>query len=410
MNRRLCVWIGSVLGCVLCWHATGGEAAMAASAVAPPVSPVPAIAPLSPSIVNSVGPVPAALKATIASFVSGSVAALGTPTSAAPARAALIAACPRTSSTDFHVVYTAELNKAVLAAVARGASMPAKINFGVVMTAVGTAANTNAMEPAVVALLADRNEGVVLAGVHAAQPLVVTLITQPSGPGTTKVFRAVVGAVTAHPLGDFAGFIATDAYRTLVVNPNNVAGIGANAVRPLLKPLYNPVMDLLAARLKVYAKGYPPAPNAEAIVPTFFTRDYTTAGYWTAKQQSRAAQELDDLISSIGQRAGAVTDRTYLDQMRDTAVVAAQGLDVIGSVNVLTGVAHLSPGVTGANLSAACSAAHAAIQLKVTSLTPPPTLPAATNAIPVAPVLVPPPAAGRASSAGSARPGQTPPP
>ena len=411
MNRRLCVWIGSVLGCVMCWYATGGETAAAASAVTPVAAPptlmvVAPPPPLSPEIFNAAGTVTTANAAAIAAFVVRSVDALGTPASAAAARAGLIAACPRGSSTDFHDVYTAALNKAVLAAIGRGASMPAKINFGVVMTTVGTAANTSGMEPAVDALLGDRNDGVVLAGIHAAQPLVVTLITQPSGPGNTKVFAAVVNAVKTHALGDFAGFIATDAYRTLVVKPDNVPNIGANAVRPLLKPLYTPVMNLLAARLATYAKSYPPSPNAEAIVPTFFTRDYTTAGYWTGPQKARAAQELDDLISSIGQRAGAVTDRTYLDQMRDTASVAAQGLDVIGGASVLTSVAHLPPGVTAAALATGCTGAHATIQLNVKTLTPPPTLPPASNAAPVAPVAPAPASPGRAASAGSARPAQ----
>ncbi len=126
------------------------------------------------------------------------------PTAAA-ARAALVASCPRAASPSFHAVFTTQLCNAALAVLAKSPPMPVKVNLGVVMTAVGSNAQTTQLDRAVQVLLADRSDGVALAGIHAAQPLVVALITQPGGPGKTALFAAVVNAVRTHSTGDFAG-------------------------------------------------------------------------------------------------------------------------------------------------------------------------------------------------------------
>ncbi len=411
MNRRLCLRIGSVLGCVLCWQATGGESATAA-AVSPPGVPmvVPPPTPLPPVV--TAGTLASAITPAVHAFVTAQVANLQSTQGpvVTAARTALGANCPRGGSATFRTVYTTELNAVALALLSNPATpLPVKVNLGVVMTQVGTNANTVQMDRAIEALLADRSDGAALAGIHAARPLVVTLITQAGGPGKTTLFAAVVGAVKAHPTGNFAGFIAVDAYRTLVVKPDNVQGLAIALVRQKLPPLYDPVMDLLAVRTAQYAKGVVPDPEAEAIVPTFLTRDFTpappaAAPLMTVRQQQRAVQSMVDLLSAIGQRAAPVTDRVVLGQLRDTVKVAAGALNVMSNQpNLFSGASGLGLVVTGPAMAQACSAvpATATIPFKSFAVYPggPTLFPNGIATPPTLPPLPPSPAAPAATPA-----------
>ncbi len=377
MNRRVCVWIGSVLGCALTWRAAGFGTGSLAGAQVPPLSaaatppaPTPAVtaaaatAAITPLVPLQIATVtPGQQVGTIAPFIAKQLAALAAPDvggSASIARQALMLGCPRlgnapgTCTPSFAGAYSTELSLAaakLLSAPATSAAV--KINVGIVVERVANNAQSTMLLPAVQKLLADRGDPVVYWGCKAARPMVMALVLQPGFGGKTPLFRNIVDAVSQHSAGPMAGLIATEAYRALVVNPNNVPGMPAAQVKPLLKPLYDPVLDLLALRTSKYADGIIPAPDAEANVPTFLTTT-TPPPIYSAAQKSRAVQELVDLIDMAGQRAAAANPAQVI-QLRSTVQNAASALNVFSGTSLLSKVSLMPMGVNGQGIAALCS-------------------------------------------------------
>ncbi len=410
MNRRVCVWIGSILGCGLAWGTAGGlTASTAFGQVAPasPPAPVP-VATVPATIVAAQGQANA-LPSTgvIRAFIATELTALGSanPVTAQSARMTLEAACPRAAAvtTSFRGVYAQQLSAAAVPLLVPATSLPTRVKLGVVITDVGNSimsvgndAQGLNLLPAVQKLLADPNDAAALWGMKAARPMVVCLVVQPGGPGTTTLFKNVVNAVAKHTTGNLAGFIATDAYRALVVNPTQVPGLQQVAVRPLLKPLFDPVMDLLELRTKQYATGLIPAPDAERDVPLFLSRDFTPpAGQpplMTNPQKTRAVQDLVNLIDEAGQRSPLATV-PQLAQLRETLTLAGSALNVMSAGTAMRGLATLPLAATAPVMMAQTSTAFPNMTTPFPGLVKPPVLPAIAPPAPPAPATPGAPAA-----------------
>ena len=372
MNRRACVWIGSVLGCALSWRAAGfGMTSPALGQVAPAATA--ALTPLQTATTVS----PAQQSGVIGKFVADQVEQLGSPVPATvtAARAAMIAAVPRAPlpTASYRSAFAAELSAATVKAMSAAATpLSVKVNLGVIVSAVATNSQAVELVPAVHALLIDRQDAVALWGCKAAKPLVIALIQQPSVATRTPLFGDVVASVKTHGRSGLAGFLATEAYRALVVNVFNVPGVDSKNVPPLLKPLYDPVLDLLAVRTQMYADGIVPAPDAEVNVPTFLT---TPGVPTTQKQRDRAVQELVDLLDWAGQRAQTVTDPVVLGQLRATLQNAAGALDVFCNNTALSNVVRMPFVITGPVMYQLTQKVHPTVQLSFPRLVKPPTLP-----------------------------------
>jgi hypothetical protein len=394
MNRRVCVWIGSVLGCALCWTAgIDGTGARAFGQELPPTGAAAVLAPLLP-LQGAASIPPAVETSTIGTFVAAEVADLNSPDgqTVTNARAALVAGCPRSAGAPYHTAYATEVSAAVVKALSNaGTPLPVKVNLGVVVERVATNSGATQVQPAVLKLLADRSDAVAYWGCKAARPLVMSVVLQPGFTGRSPLFAAVVASVKQHADSGMAGYIAVEAYRALVVNPNNVPGTPAADVWPKLRPLYNPVLSLLALRTGLYAKGMVPSPDAEVGVPTFLSK----AGQYTPQQKALAVQELVDLLDAAGQRVQALTVPQQLAELRPTLQNAASALDVFSGTNLLDKIYHMPPGITAANMAALCQTVYPTMQLQFRDLKKPPTLPP----LPVAPA-----AGAPAGTAAAARP------
>jgi hypothetical protein len=331
---------------------------------------------------------------TIGTFVAAQVAALSSPDgpTVSSARATLVAGCPRSASAAYHNAYAAEVTTAVLKALSNaGTPLPVKVNLGVVIERVATNSQATQVQPAVLKLLADRSDAVAYWGCKAARPLVLTVVLQPGFSGKSPLFAAIVASVKEHADSGMAGYIAVEAYRALVVNPNVVPGMPASTVWPLLRPLYNPVLDLLELRINLLAKGMLPSPDAEVGVPTFLSK----AGQYTEAQKARAVQDLVNLLDEAGQRVQSVTAAQQLAELRPTLENAASALDVFSGTSLLSKIYHMSPGTDAPGIAALCQTVYATMQLQFKDLKKPPTLP---------PLPPPPPAAAPAGASVVGRP------
>ena len=431
MNRRVCVWIGSVLGCLLGSATAGIYAAPAVGQATPPVTPV---ATVPPAVQSAADASVSTAARTIRDFMVTQVAALqsGNRAVVTAARVALLANCPRTAlpSPSYRTEYGRQFAAAAGPLLVPTSPLAVRINIGVVTAELATVTPPSQLEPLAAKLLADRSDAVVLQGVHAAKPMVIDLITRPGGPGRSPLFGEIVAAVRAHPAGGFAGPIAVDAYKALIVNPTGPqAGGGGGAANAgnagitltQVKPLIDPVLDLFETRIKSYANGIPPEPGAEAIAPTFFTSKFATPGYLTVTQKQRVVVDLIDLIDAIGQRVAPVTDLAELTGIRSAVEYSSSGLNVLCDATLLP---HLPLAVPGPTLATLCQAAYGQVTIGFspipTAKDPTPLFPRTATSpggLPKPPTLPPlppttgamtPPAAAPPAPAGA--PGGMPPP
>ena len=400
MNRRVCVWIGSVLGCAATWQLAGVVGVAPARAQVPPSTPSSPSGPTAAALTaqataaaasllplqNSPAITPGQKSGLIAPFIAKQLTALATPDptgqgTVAVARQALMLGCPRlgsvpgTSSAAYATAYSAALSQEAIKVLSvPTTATPVKINIGIVVEHVASNGQSTQLIAAVEKLLADRADPVVYWGCKSARPLIVAIVLQQNFNGKSPLFRAIVTAVGQHPTGDLAGLIATEAYRALVVNPNNVPGMPAVQVKPLLKPLYEPVLDLLELRTGMYAKGVVPSPDAEENVPTFLTTSAPPPIY-TDAQKKRAVQDLVNLLDTAGQRAAGVTNTAEVRQLRDSLQNAASALNVFSGTNLLSKVSLMPMGVTGPNMAALTATVYPAMSGPFPYLQRPVTLP-----------------------------------
>ena len=188
------------------------------------------------------------------------------------------------------------------------AGKPLRVRLGVAIVVGNVAANgqTIEIEPAVQQLLKDREPSVALWGVKAAKPIIGVVLQSPGQLARDTLIGDVLAAVKSHVGPDeINGFIAVDGYRAL--NPE-FPGVAPAAVKSLLPPLFNPMLDLFESRIGQFANGLVPQPNAERTASRFLYDNY---GAMTPAQQHRVVQDLVNLISALGQRSPAyLADQT----------------------------------------------------------------------------------------------------
>ena len=414
MNRRVCVWIGSILGVTL--YCNGGGTATPARGQTPP--PAGAAVPTAAVPAFVPPPVPAAIVAAqavasadptatlaINTAIKANVAAL-TGTNALAARGAkalLVNMCPHaTQVTSWYSNAYSTALAAQVAPVLAHSTLTKRIEIGVVVTGVANNSQSAALVPAVQSLLADPDVSVAICGAKAAKPLVVSLAVAPNVPVLTTLASAVVKSFKDHQATDKYGSLAFYAYDAVAVSPSGVPGLGPKQALPLLQPLVDPVLDLLELRLKLFSIGLVPAPEAEANAPSLLSGS-ASAGLLTPKQTSRAEQDLMDLFDFGGQRAPFLMPGHDLTALRITIRNAAQALNVFaGAKLALPASALNAPGLAGPQINAITVAGFASASLAIPTLTKPPTLPPPTNLPPPPPTMAPkagaapapPPAAG----------------
>jgi hypothetical protein len=390
---------------------TAGSPAAAVPASTAPVVPVPTppVTSVPGTTMTATAFPPGSPNAVVISgFIAtqlGQLTAAGDPAAQKAARLALVAGSPRTSAngpttTAYQSAYAKELCHQAQPLLLRTAPLRVRLNLGVALGSITSNAPSYDFAPAVQQLMADPNSAVALWGLKAARPLVATAVIRLGGTGTDPIFGAIVKSVQSHPPDGFAGALAVDAYRALVVNTQNpLPNISDDKATPLLKVLYDPVMDLLVYRTGQFKAGMVPSPDAEFSVPTFLSKDYENMAPAT---KDREVQVLLNWMDACGQRAVLVpnANRPLLRDIAGTVKRFASALTVMYRVGDATHpkqdnavpldkVASLDLTATGTSIAAATATAFPALSARFPQLVKPPTLPPV--AAQAAPLVVPPP-------------------
>ena len=268
MNRRVCVWAGSIVGAAVCGWALGGGTALA-QAIPPVAAPPPIPTGSVPTPVRTAWANPnlAQARAAISPFMAAQLGTIGsagaTATNQTAARLSLILACTRGNTTAaYYQAYATEWAQQA-GPILKNPATPVRVKIDVGVVTASVAATTNGstlLTPIIDQLLSDPNPAVADWGMKAARPVIITLLAQSGGPGTSTLIGDVVKSATDHAR-DLSGVVAEDAYQALVITAP-AAAFGA-AAPPPLTPLFDPVLKLLAVRTKRYAAGLVPAPDAE---------------------------------------------------------------------------------------------------------------------------------------------------
>ena len=377
MNRRVCVWAGSIVGAAVCGWALGGGTALA-QAIPPVAAPPPIPTGSVPTPVRTAWANPnlAQARAAIGPFMAAQLGTIGsagaTATNQTAARLSLILACTRGNTTAaYYQAYATEWAQQA-GPILKNPATPVRVKIDVGVVTASVAATTNGstlLTPIIDQLLSDPNPAVADWGMKAARPVIITLLAQSGGPGTSTLIGDVVKSATDHAR-DLSGVVAEDAYQALVITAP-AAAFGA-AAPPPLTPLFDPVLKLLAVRTKRYAAGLVPAPDAEDQVPLFLSQNYAAM---PAAQKAVCVQELVDFVSSAGQRANLAVDPKVEHALLRTIKNAASALNVMaGPGQPVANIANLGISATPAQIMAATSAVFQQMGIPFPKLKPPPTL------------------------------------
>jgi len=210
MNRRLCVWVGSILGSFSLASITAGQAAAPAAAgtVIPPAALIAASEAPYASAINS--------------FIQEQLVALSGSDFAAQtaAREKLKAALARGDSSAYYSTFAKDWCTACAAILAKNPPVGVRLNIGIVSSTLADNGRTLDAQPIIMQLLNDREPCVVLWGIKATRPLVQVLVqSQPAKTvADSPLLSAIVTAVKNCGKSDVSGFATTDAYSALAVS------------------------------------------------------------------------------------------------------------------------------------------------------------------------------------------------
>jgi hypothetical protein len=390
MNRRLCVWVGSILGCLSFNALASGQVL----ALPPGVAPASGI-PLQAE--NATDETP--YLASINNFISDQLAALtGTDFSAqTAARQKLVAALVRGSTAPYYSAFAKSWSTACLAVIAKNPPLGVRLNIAIVTATLTDSGQPPEAEPLVVKLLGDREPVVILWAIRAAKPLIIVLIQNPPAFVASPLAGAIVSAVKKCGSSDVSGFVTTDAYGALVVK--SIAGKPAAQVNPLLPPLVGPVLDILEFRIAQHAAGTVQSPGAERDIATWLSGNYAAL---KPADQLRMVQLLVKLETYAGQRCDLYqNDKKQLTQVREMLKYVASALKVIGGngasvVNGLNWLTGMPPAAPPADIYSHTKTVFPTMNLVFPNLTAPPAIP--VIAPPPPPVVKPATPAGGTSA------------
>ena len=269
------------------------------------------------------------------------------------AREWLTANCNRSVTASYASVYCDEFSTAVLPILKDPKTIwPVRFNIAVVASTLAESRSATLI-PVVVQLLADKDAAIVYRSMQAAKPLVVGLFTAPPATPDTTLIPAVVAAVKAQKDVpgqkdvSLTGLIVAEAYDALTVDQTAYPGL----TYPNLRPLADPILDILEFRVGQFAAGVPADPGAEQKTFTLLSNLYRN-GNMSVKEQQRIVQDLVNYCDAGGQRAKVATP-AELKGLGASMRLAGQALRVI------TGG---GPGIDGLGGLSATSASAAEIE------------------------------------------------
>ena len=327
MNRRLCVWVVTILAGIL---------VLSGQSFGQALPPVPTAGIPAGAQANAVESASDALA--IKKFVEDQFTFLAgsDPTQQSAARKSLIAQLGRGATQAYYSTFSQAWVKAAIANLGKNPPVPVRLNIAIVTATLTDNGMVLDPEQLVVMLVGDREPCVALWGLKAARPLIRVILPLPGGLQGHKVVPAIVDAVKKNGTSDVAGFITTDAYAALVFKPIDFPNMTADQVKPLVAPLVGPILDILEFRLSQLQNGVPApggkltgvqSPGAEKDIGTFLSTNYPST---TTTNQKRIVQDLVNLLMFIGERAPLyINTKDDLAQIRDDLRYDASPLAVI---------------------------------------------------------------------------------
>jgi len=359
MNRRLCVWVGSIFTCAVMVGATVPGSALAqvppsglqpspTAPSSPAASTGPAIPPAAQTVVNA-----NQYAADIRAFIQYQLGVLtGSDLAAVPAaRDALRKQLSRGSTPSYYAVFCREwcidctsiLNKVP------APPLSVRLNIAIVTSTLTDNGQTMdasavpAVEQLAILLLNDSTPSVSLWAIKAARPLVPLRMQAADVNGKSAVAPiadAIVSAVNKHKGSELGGYLAQDGYGALKVT--EIGGLTAAQVKPLQPMVVDPMLDILELRVNQYKDGAILCPGAEREIATFLASQFPNV---PLKTQKRMVQLMVTLEAYAGQRSNQyINDKAELSQMREMLKYVASALKVISNndPNVEKGLLWLS--------------------------------------------------------------------
>jgi hypothetical protein len=311
-----------------------------------------------------------AFRPQIEQFIQTQMDALADPATLKAARESLIKECSADANPSYLNIYSKAINAAAKKLLSTNPPLHVRLNIAVVLNEVGKSARTSEIEDAVLMLVNDAAEPVVLRGLQAAHPVITSiLLNNPTKATGDKLIAAILPAVKSHPK---SGLIASEAYHALLPDDGLPAGVRVTTDALVLAP----ILDLLDYRISLYTTTIPDNPAAENEIPTFIYHSFKNAG----ALQHRAVQALVNLIAVVGRQA---TNATKVDiaEMVQTLNYSASALstNIPAVQGILAPIATLSKSTLGPAVAQRVAPIFGQLQPLLPYLKPPPTVVPATT-------------------------------
>ena len=259
-----------------------------------------------------------------------------------------------------------------------------RLNVAIIAARVANYANSVALEPVTLTLLADSSDATRLWALKAAQAILPFAASAPAGNGVGGNAAApLVAAMVKIGKDSHSGAVVQYVYEALTVDPNKVGG---NALPNVLSATVPAIHEVLASRIAQYQSGIPEEPLAEGIA----TIHLTSQAIWNAQppaRQYRTIQLISDLIGVVAQQISSADS----DKRQDLITVirnACKAIQVAGRYGTPPNQALADAG--SVNLTSASTPETVVLEVDrvfkalraipaYKALTPPPTVSAASS-------------------------------
>jgi hypothetical protein len=373
MNRRFCVWVGSILGFFSLAAFTSGQDSPVDSSIAPAASAGSSIPPAALA-----APSEAPYAAAINGFITEQLTALsGTDFPAqTAARDKLKGALTRGDTPAYYSTFAKDWTAGCASILAKSPALGVRLNIAIVTATLADNGETLDALPIVIQLLNDREPCVELWAIKASRSLVQILAeTQsPRTVSTSPLLPAIVKAVKNCGKSDVSGFATADAYSALAVS---IPGKTEAEMKPLRTPLVRFVLDEVEFRISQHAAGLVQSPGAERYIATWLSGTYPDLAT-LPREQLRIVQLLVTLETYVGQRSDLYQyDKKATAQIHEMLKYVTSALKVIGGApvgNRLDWLTSVPPAARPADIFAHTKELFGTMQLAFHELTPPPAI------------------------------------
>ena len=295
-----------------------GAALLATLMVSTVKAQAPSAAATGPSLPTNVKNAPdaTAFKSQIHDFVQGQISKIISEDAAAQkaAKTTLINECNSGNSPSFFDVYSAEISSQVVSALEQTPTLRARLNLAYMVSEVARIGKSTQLEPAVIALLKDPEDKVVLWALRAAQQEMKLILANPQALAQSKLMAEIANSAKSHK----SGYVTTEAYRALLTE-------NATSAPKTVVPALPALLDVLELRESQYQAVIPDEPEADGSIATFLSRVYKDS---PAPTQQRIVQLMVNFISFAGQQARNAP-KADVERMIPAIKNVAQGLNVI---------------------------------------------------------------------------------